>query len=453
MLQRTLFHCTNSYYIPHVKAVAYSCRTNLPPNTAFRGFGGPQGKFVIEAAIVAAAEALHVEPLLIQKKNLLKEGDEFPYGQVTERCQAHACWEALEEKSPIEAARKRASEFNALNEWTKKGYAVMPICFGISFTNTMMNQASALVHIYTDGSVGVSTGAVEMGQGVNMKILSIARTVFSIRPESIKLETTNTTRAANASPTAASTGADLNGMAAQLACGVLLDRLKRFAAERFDQPYVDLIDVRDEVVYNEEHDTGWTWQRLVAEANSARISLTCQHFYATPEIHFNRDTSKGHPFAYHVFGTALVEVTLDCLRGIYEIDAVNVVHDAGHSLHPAIDLSQVEGAVMQGIGWMTIEEVVYDKDGRLLTDALSTYKVPDMHFAPNVLSVDFLQHSENPLTPFNSKAIGEPPFMYGIGAYFALLSAVKAFRPGKQVPIVAPLTPERVLQALYEKCS
>jgi xanthine dehydrogenase large subunit len=450
VLQRTLFHCTNSYYIPHVKATAYSCRTNLPPNTAFRGFGGPQGKFVIEAAIFTAAGALGIEPSFIQRKNLLKEGDEFPYGQIAERCQARACWDALEATSPIEAAHRRVSEFNAAHEWTKKGYAVMPICFGISFTNTMMNQASALVHIYTDGSVGVSTAAVEMGQGVNMKILTIVRNIFSIAPELIKIETTNTTRAANTSPTAASSGADLNGMAAQLACGVLLQRLKKFAAERFSQPYVDLIEVRDGVLYNEGADTGWTWKRLVAEANGARISLSSQHFYATPEIHFNKETSKGHPFSYHVFGTALIEVTIDCLRGIYEIDAVNVVHDAGRSLHHAIDLSQAEGAIMQGIGWMTMEEVLYAQDGRLLTDALSTYKVPDMHFAPKEMHVSFLEGSENPATPFNSKAIGEPPFMYGIGAYFALANAVKAFRPGSVLPVVAPMTPERVLCALYD---
>jgi xanthine dehydrogenase large subunit len=453
IMQRSLFHCTNSYFIPNVTAVAYSCRTNLPPFTAFRGFGGPQGKFVIEAAIFKAADVLGVEASVIQKKNLLKDGDEFPYGQIAERCQARSCWDALEKKMPIAAVQHRIAEFNAVHEWKKKGCAMMPICFGISFTNTMMNQASALVHIYTDGSVGVSTAAVEMGQGVNMKILSVVQKVFSIRPEMIKLESTNTTRAANTSPTAASSGADLNGMAAQSACGVLLDRLKKFAAERFNQPYSELIELRDEVVYNEGKETGWTWRRLVAEANSARISLTAQHFYATPGVHFNRETSKGHPFAYHVFGTALIEVTLDCLRGVYDIDAVHVVHDAGHSLHPAIDLSQAEGGIMQGIGWMTMEEIMYHADGRLLTDALSTYKVPDMHFAPKEMNVEFLKDSGNPFTPFNSKAIGEPPFMYGIGAYFALANAIKAFRPGKPLQIVAPLTTERALRALYADAS
>ncbi len=451
VLRRSLFHCTNAYYIPNVKAVGYSCRTNLPPNTAFRGFGGPQGKFVIEAAIFKAAEVMHVEPSFLQKKNLLKDGDEFPYGQITERCQTHATWNALERKISFDEVRKRVADFNAANGWKKKGYAVMPICFGISFTNTMMNQASALVHIYTDGSVGISTAAIEMGQGVNMKILTIVQQIFSIQPERIKLESTNTTRVANTSPTAASSGADLNGKAAQLACNVLLERLKTFAADHFKQSDVNKIELRDERVFNDGKETDWNWQQLISAANAARISLSSQHFYSTPKIYFDKETSKGHPFAYHVFGTAIFEVTLDCLRGIYEIDTVNVVHDFGKSLHPVIDLSQAEGAIMQGIGWMTMEEIVYTAEGRLITDTFSTYKVPDMHFAPKEMNIHFLENSENPLTPFNSKAIGEPPFMYGIGAYFALLNAVKAFRPGKKYDVIAPMTPERVLCSLYEK--
>ncbi|KAF0138445.1 MAG: xdhAH, partial [Stygiobacter sp.] len=382
-----------------------------------------------EAAIFKAAEKMNCESSFIQQKNLLKEGDEFPYGQIVERCQTQTSWSALEEKKSIAETKKRIDEFNAKNEWKKKGFALMPICFGISFTNTMMNQASALVHIYTDGSVGISTAAVEMGQGVNMKIHRIAEKIFSINAERIKLETTNTTRVANTSPTAASSGADLNGMATQLACNVLLERLKEFAAKKLNQLDVKKIEIRDEKIFNDGKETEWKWEKLIAEANAARVSLSSQHFYSTPKIHFNRETSKGHPFAYHVYGTSLFEVTMDCLRGTYEIDAVNVVHDAGKSLHPAIDLSQVEGAMMQGIGWMTMEEIIYNAEGRLLTDALSTYKVPDIHFSPKEMNVHFLKNSENPYAPFNSKAIGEPPFMYGIGVYFALMNAVKAFRP------------------------
>ncbi len=451
VLQRTLFHCTNSYFIPNVKAIGYSCRTNLPPNTAFRGFGGPQGKFVIEAAIFKAAEMMNVEPSFIQKKNLLRNGDEFPYGQIAERCQAISCWNSLEQKISIDDVKKRVADFNSTNEWKKKGFAVMPICFGISFTNTMMNQASALVHIYTDGSVGISTAAIEMGQGVNMKIHSIAQKIFSIKTERIKLESTNTTRVANTSPTAASSGADLNGMATQLACNVLMERLKKFAAEQLHQSDSTKIVIRDEKIFNDGKETAWTWTKLISAANSARISLTSQHFYSTPKIHFDRASSKGNPFAYHVFGTALFEVSLDCLRGTYEIEAVHVVHDVGKSLQPAIDMSQAEGAIMQGIGWMTVEEIIYNSEGRLITDALSTYKVPDVHFAPKEMNISFLENSENPFAPFNSKAIGEPPFMYGIGVYFALVNAIKAFRPNKTYPAIAPMTPERALCLLYKE--
>ncbi|MFA5833283.1 MAG: molybdopterin cofactor-binding domain-containing protein [Bacteroidota bacterium] len=451
VLQRTLFHCTNSYFIPNVKATGYSCRTNLPPNTAFRGFGGPQGKFVIEAAIAKAAETMNMDAWFIQRKNLLKNGDEFPYGQITERCQAIPCWDSLMQKKSIEEVKKKTADFNMVNEWKKKGYAVMPICFGISFTNTMMNQASALVHIYTDGSIGISTAAIEMGQGVNMKIHGIAQRIFSVKSERIKLESTNTSRVANTSPTAASSGADLNGKATQLACYVLLERLTKFAADHFHQTDPSKITIQDERIVNDGKETEWTWNTLICAANNARISLTSQHFYSTPKIHFNRETSKGHPFAYHVFGTAIIETTVDCLRGTYLIDAVNVVHDVGKSLHPAIDLSQTEGGIMQGIGWMTMEEIIYNSEGKLITDALSTYKVPDIHFAPKEMNISFLDNSENPFAPFNSKAIGEPPLMYGIGAYFALCNAVKAFNPNSMFPAIAPMTPERMLHLLYKE--
>jgi xanthine dehydrogenase large subunit len=453
VLQRTLSHCTNAYFIPNVKAIGYSCRTNLPPNTAFRGFGGPQGMFVIESAIAKAAEAMGIDKSVIQKKNLLKDGDEFPYGQKTEHCQARNTWNELEKKIPIEKIRKDIDAFNTKNQWKKKGMALMPVCFGISFTNTMMNQASALVHVYTDGSIGVSTAAIEMGQGVNAKILRTVERTLSIPPEWIKIETTNTTRIANTSPTAASSGADLNGKAAQLACLDILQRLKKLAASELHQEDEVKIEIRDGQVFNAGKKTDLTWKKLITLAHQKRIGLSAHHYYATPQIHFDTKTSKGRPFAYHVYGTALVQATVDCLRGIYEIDSVIAVHDFGTSLHPAVDLSQAEGAIMQGIGWMTMEEVAYNSDGRLLTDALSTYKVPDIHFAPKELIVHFLENSENSFGPFNSKAIGEPPFMYGIGAFFAIREAMKAFKPGKEFAFKAPMTPERVLCSMYREVS
>ena len=450
ILERTLFHCSNSYYIPNVKATAYSCRTNLPPNTAFRGFGGPQGMFVIESAIYKAAEKINVDPVEIQRNNLLKENDEFPYGQKAEQSNAGNTWDRAEEKYSIENIRSNIKKFNETNDIYKKGIAFMPICFGISFTNTSMNQASALVHVYTDGSISVSTAAVEMGQGVNEKLRQVAATIFSIDIERIKTETTNTSRIANTSPTAASSAADLNGKATEQACKNILDRLIKAATEILKVDTTADIEIMNELVYKNGKETGLKWDELVKQANLKRINLSSHSFYATPGIYFDRARERGRPFAYHVYGTAIIEVTLDCLRGIYEFDSVKVVHDFGKSLNPIIDRGQAEGAIVQGLGWMTIEEVIQDNNGKLLTDSLSTYKVPDIHFTPKI-EIEFLERSENPMGIFKSKAIGEPPLMYGIGGYFAIMNALKAFRPETEFNISAPFTPEKVLLNLYKK--
>lgn len=447
VLERTLFHTTNSYFIPNVKAVAYSCRTHLPPNTAFRGFGGPQGMFVIEAAIVKAAEALGVDAAVIQKKNLIKTGDEFPYGQKA-ISEAYDCWNKAETMYEIDALRKEVERFNADNKFYKKGVAFMPVCFGISFTNTSMNQGRALVHVYTDGSVGVSTGAVEMGQGVNTKIRQVAAQALSLHPAKIRIQTTNTTRIANTSPSAASATADLNGKAVLLACTAIVQRLKKLAAEEL-RAEADAIEIKEETVFVNGEKTDWNWKKLVMTAFLKRISLSEHAHYATPEIHFDKEKAKGHPFAYHVYGTAVTTVTVDCLRGRYEIDSVKIVHDFGASMNPDIDRGQIEGGLVQGIGWMTMEELVYDEEGRLRSNALSTYKVPDIYSVPKEVAIDFLQTQRDNLAVFRSKAVGEPPLMYGIGAYFALRNAIKAFNPSAQIPFDAPMTPEKVLMALY----
>ena len=332
----------------------------------------------------------------------------------------------------------------------KKGLALMPVCFGISFTNIRMNQARALVHVYTDGSVGVSTGAVEMGQGVSTKMLQVAAQVLSIQAERVKVLSTSTYRIANTSPTAASAAADLNGKAVQIACTDNVNRLKVVAADEL-QVSVDLISLKDEWVYVGDQQTDWNWPRLVMAAYSRRVSLSEHAHYATPDIHFDATIEKGHPFAYHVYGTAIVEVTIDCLRGTYETDAVKVVHDFGASMNPMIDRGQIEGGIVQGIGWMTMEEIVFDKAGRLRSNALSTYKVPDIYSVPKEIAIDFLQTQQDNLAIFRSKAVGEPPLMYGIGAYFALRNAVLAFNPMATIPFDAPMTPEKVLMALYDK--
>jgi xanthine dehydrogenase large subunit len=447
IMERTLLHCTNSYFIPNVKATAYSCRTHLPPNTAFRGFGGPQSMFVMESAIAKAAEALGIDASVIQKKNLIETGDEFPFGQKAVS-EAAECWNKAETIYDVDVIKKDIEDFNSKNRIYKKGIALMPVCFGISFTNTAMNQARSLVHVYFDGSVSVSTGAVEMGQGVNTKILQVAAQVFSIHPDRVKLQTTNTSRIANTSPSAASATADLNGKATYLACTRILERLKKVAAEELGVDE-NSIEIRDEYVFVNNSKTDLDWKKLVNTAHLKRVGISEHANYATPEIYFDKAKEKGHAFAYHVYGTAVTVVTVDCLRGIYEIDAVKVVHDFGASMNPAIDIGQIEGGIVQGIGWMTMEEIIYDKEGRLRSNALSTYKVPDIYSAPKEISVNFLETDKDNLAIFRSKAVGEPPFMYGIGAYFALRNAIKAFNPAAVIPFDAPMTPEKTLLALY----
>jgi len=448
ILERSLFHATGSYLIPNVRATGACCRTNLPSNTAFRGFGGPQAMLVIEAAIVRLAEALGVEPAAVQEKNLLAEGDALPYGQRVRGCQARRCWLEARTRYRLEERRWQVAEFNRTHPLARKGLALMPVCFGISFTNQTLNQAGALVHVYTDGSVSLATAAVEMGQGVHRKLREVASRAFSIDRERVRLEPTSTARVANTSPTAASTGTDLNGRAAELACRAVLGRLREVAAQELGKHHPERVEIREEQVFYQGKPSSLTWAKLVAAAYGRRVSLSAQAHYATPGIHFDRSTEKGEPFAYHAYGTALCEVTLDCLRGTYVVDSVEVVHDLGPSLDAAADLGQAEGGIAQGIGWLTLEEVLHAPDGSLLTKDLSTYKVPDIHFAPRRLEVHFLEDTENPLGVFNAKAIGEPPFMYGIGVYFALRAAMRAFRPDGELGLVAPLTPERVLMQL-----
>ncbi len=447
--ERTLFHATNSYYIPNVHTTVLSCKTNLPPNTAFRGFGGPQGMFVIESAIAFAADKLGIDKSKIQEKNLLNEGDTFSYGQTSTQVEAKNSWKSAVKKFNYSQIKKEISEFNKTNKLYKKGLSLMPITFGISFTNTPMNHARSLVHIYQDGSVGVSTGAVEMGQSVNTKMLQVAQQTLGISANKVKLETTNTTRVANTSPTAASATADLNGKAVLKACTLLVERLKVVASKMLSVTTGE-ISIEEDFVFINDKNSGLSWEKLIAQAMLERVALSENAHYATPVIHFDKTKEKGHPFAYHVYGTAITQVTLDCLRGTYEIDFVKIVHDFGKSMNLGIDIGQVEGALAQGIGWMTMEEIAFDKNGRFLSNALSTYKVPDVFSAPKKVEVIPLETLGNEMAILKSKAVGEPPLMYGIGAYFAIQDAVKQFNTGYKPIYNSPFTPEKVLMSLYE---
>ena len=448
--ERTLFHATGSYFIPNTEITVFSCKTNTIPNTAFRGFGGPQAFFAIEAALQKVSDEIGVPVREIQFKNLLKENDEFPYGQIAKGAEAINSWESTDKLFSIEKQYKEVEKFNSKNTKFKKGINITPLCFGISFTNTMMNHARALVHIYNDGSVGLSTGAVEMGQGVNTKMKQVAMHVFGISIDKIKLETTNTTRVANTSPTAASSGADLNGKATEIACNDLLTRLKDVASKELNAEVKDIY-VKDNFVWNKESKTELSWDKLVETAFIQRVKLSEKGHYSTPDIHFDKTKEKGHPFAYHVYGTALTVAKVDTMRGTYDIESVDIVHDFGKSMNLFLDKGQIEGALIQGIGWVTLEEIRFDEKGRLLSNSLSSYKVPDINSVPKSVKIEALESEGHKNAILKSKAVGEPPFIYGQGAYFAIEDAIKAFNPNFKSDFAAPITHEKVLMGLFQK--
>lgn len=447
ILDRTLFHAGNVYYIPHLQASAVSCRTHLPPNTAFRGFGAPQAMFVLEAALFEAAKVMGLDVSELQRRNLLQPRQHFHYGMAAGHCLAEVSWQQLHQRFALSQRQQAIDDFNARNVLQKKAMAVMPIAFGIAFTAKFLNQADALVHVYGDGSISISCGAVEMGQGVKQKLAKVAAQILGVDEQRIRVDSTNTSRVANMSPTAASTGADLNGHATRIACLQIRQRLLALAARLLGHVDDETLSLDQERVWQGGRATAIAWPHLVSQAYLSRTALSAQAHYATPELMFDRNRNQGQPFAYHVYGCAAVEVTLDTLRGRYSVVRVSIVHDAGQPLDETLDRGQVEGALLQGLGWMTLEQVLYDEQGRLMTALLSQYKIPDMHFAPEI-ALAFLK-TDNPPGLLQSKAVGEPPLMYGIGAYFALAKAILAFNPHWVVDYRAPLTPERVLLALY----
>ncbi len=423
ILERSLFHATNAYAIPNVRITAASCRTNLPSNTAFRGFGAPQAIAVLESAIRAAGRELGVPAMQLQERNLVSEGDVTYYGMPLTDVRARECWAELVARHDPAGLVAKAEAFNTSHPLVRRGVDVVPVCFGIAFTARPLNQAEALVHVYADGTVSVTTGAVEMGQGVSAKIQAAAVHELGVAAELVHVEATTTSRVANVSPTAASTGADLNGAAAIQACRVIRAGL-------------DKVDPDGEL----------EWAERVERARVERIGLSALAHYATPGLSSSTDTLTGRPFAYHVYGAAVVESTVDVLRGTARIDRVGIVHDIGRSIDPRIDRGQVEGAVVQGIGWMTSEEIRHDTAGRLITDSLATYKIPDLDSAPDV-DVTLLQRESPGL--LGSKAVGEPPLVYGLGALFAIRAAIETVRSDLSTDVVAPMTPERIFTLLH----
>ena len=443
ILSRTVLHATGAYSIPNVRVTGYMCRTNLPSFTAFRGFGAPQAFFVIEAAMDALAQAMGMDRAELQRKNLFIEGDSTHFGMPIVRARAEESFDRLLEKASWKELRSSIDAFNAANSLEKKGAAILPLCFGISFTKLPMNQAGALVHVYTDGSVLVSTGAIEMGQQVSRKIGLVAAATLGVPIEKVSVSRTTTLTVANTVPTAASTGADLNGMAAKIACDEILERLKAKAASILDVPLASIGISEGEVTIGEKP-SGLLWEKLVAAANEARIDLSAHGFYSTPGLFYDMKAERGSPFAYFVYGAACLTVRLDLVRATCTIESATIVHDAGRSLDEAVDQGQIEGAFAQGLGWTLLEDLRFGEDGRPLSDTLSTYKLPDASFMPETMDIELLPEIDNPSTPFNSKAVGEPPLQYGIAAYFALLDALRAAKPDGQTCYDLPFIPEKI---------
>ncbi|MEI6875179.1 MAG: molybdopterin cofactor-binding domain-containing protein, partial [Spirochaetota bacterium] len=450
IMSRTLFHAAGAYRIPALRVTGHMCRTNLPSFTAFRGFGAPQGFFVIEAAIDALAAKTGLDPVELRRRNLLAEGDLSHFGMPMTGVRTREAFDRLLEKAGWEGLRASIDAFNASHPLERKGAAIIPNCFGVSFTKLPMNQGGALVHVYQDGSVLVSTGAVEMGQQVSRKIARIAARSLGVPLALVRVERTSSLTVANTVPTAASTGSDINGAAARVACLEIRSRLIAKAAELAKAPEREVSIEEGRVVHGLK-DTGITWEALVTAAHEARIDLSAHGFWSTPGLFYDMKTERGSPFAYHVYGAALVELTLDLLRGTSVVDRAIIVHDIGTSLDPEVDLGQIEGAFAQGLGWALLEELRFGADGRPLTDTLSTYKLPDIHFLPAELEVEFLPDTDNPRAVLNSKAVGEPPLIYGLAGYFALLDALRAATGNRSLPYDLPLVPEKALGILENK--
>ena len=449
VLERTMYHAANAYYIPNVRVLGVSARTNFHPHTAFRGFGGPQGIFTVECALHKLSTESEIAYSKLQKINLMEDGQEAHYGQIMRNSTILKCWNQLDKNNNIEQTELKIEEYNKVNTRYKKGVATFPLSFGISFTKIMLNQAGALIHIYNDGSVGISTGGTEMGQGLQTRMVQVVSTIFSIPKNKIKIEPTNTTRVANTSPSAASTTADLNGKALEAAANKLIKRLKVKAGSMLNLAE-HKIKFKDGFVgvFSDEDDKKIAWDELIIQCYFDRIDLSAHGFYQTPEINFDTAKEKGEPFAYYSFGVCMTEVTLDTLKGTFIVDNVHVVHDVGKVMNRELDLGQLEGGIVQGLGWTLMEELKYLDDGRLASNSFSAYKIPDISFTPE-MNIEMYEHDDNPLGIFRSKAIGEPPLFYGIPALFALKNAISAFNPISNFAYRLPLTPERALMDLY----
>lgn len=448
IVDRAMFHADNAYFLPNADIRGHRVATDTVSHTAFRGFGGPQGMLIIERAMDDIARHLGCDPLDIRKRNLYAEArDLTPYHQQVEFDTLPRLIDELESSSHYRARRTAISHWNQHSTVLKRGLALTPVKFGISFTLQHLNQAGALLHIYTDGSLQLNHGGTEMGQGLHTKVAQVVARTLGVDLSQIRITATRTDKVPNTSPTAASSGADLNGKAAEQAALTLRQRLSDFLAE---QQGVDASEIRfsdNQVCWGTSQSIPFA--ELVQQAYVARISLSATGYYRTPKIWYDREKAQGRPFFYFATGAAVSEVLVDTLTGEYRLLQADILHDVGHSLNPAIDIGQIEGGFIQGMGWLTTEELVWNPDGQLLSHSPATYKIPAISDTPPVFNVKLFDHANTEDTIYHSKAVGEPPLMLAISVWSALRDAISSLSDYRISPdLDTPATPERVLMAV-----
>jgi xanthine dehydrogenase large subunit len=454
ILDRALFHIDNTYYLPDVSVRGHVAKTNLPSNTAFRGFGGPQGMAVIEDIMSRASERLGVDPVELRRKNFYGPAPRnlTPFWQEVQDARTERLWTQLLASSEYAQRRTTIDAFNATHRHARRGLAITPVKFGISFTTSFLNQAGAFVVVYADGSVQLNHGGTEMGQGLHTKMLAVCAHELGLPPERIRVMTTATDKVPNTSATAASSGSDLNGFAVKNACETVRERLRPVAARLLGVSHDaanDILFAGGRVFLASRPELALPFEKVTQEAYLAQISLSATGFYRTPDIHFDKATGRGTPFHYFAYGAAVSEVEVSGLTGEHRLRRVDILHDVGASLVPTIDRGQVEGGFLQGWGWLTVEEVRYDECGFLRTHSPDTYKIPAFGDAPVDFRVSLLENAPQDSTIHGSKAVGEPPLMLALSTVAALRDAVAAFGPkGREVSLSMPCTPEAVLFAV-----
>ncbi len=447
---RAVFHADNAYWLPDVAIHSFRCRTNTVSDTAFRGFGGPQGMFAIEQVIDEVARALGRDPLDVRKVNFYgtTERNVTPFGMTIDDNIAPALVDRLEQTSRYRERRREIAEWNGDSPLIKRGLALTPVKFGISFTATHYNQAGALVHVYRDGTVLLNHGGTEMGQGLFTKVAQVTARELGVPLESIRVSASDTSKVPNTSPTAASSGSDLNGMAARDAARKLRTRFTEFAAKTFGCA-PDAVRIRDGTVHAGKEVLPFS--ELTRRAYFARVPMSATGFYATPKVHYDRTTLTGRPFFYYAYGAAVAEVAIDTLTGEHRLVAVDILHDVGDSLNPAIDRGQIEGGFLQGWGWLAMEELWWNARGELKTHAPSTYKIPTSRDWPDAVRIDFWPEPNREDTIYRSKAVGEPPLMLALSGFHAIRDAIASVASYQLSPrLDAPATDERILWSVNE---